>query len=78
MAIKVPQGFEKYYDENVVLLLLMEIYGTKQAAMAFWRELLKCMKHMGYARSGADPCLYFKWTVAEIFVWLSWIDDCMV
>lgn len=28
IAIKVPQDFEKYYDENVVLLLLMEIYGT--------------------------------------------------
>ena len=78
MAIKVPQGFEKYYDENVVLLLLMAIYGTKQAAMAFWRELLKCMKHMGYVRSGTDPCLYFKWTVAGLVVWLSWIDDCMV
>ena len=78
MAIKVPQGFEKYYDKNVVLLLLMAIYGTKQAAMAFWKELLKCMKHMGYARSGTDPCLYYKWTVAGLVVWLSWIDDCMV
>ena len=35
MAIKVPQGFDKYYDKNVVLLLLMAIYGTKQAAMSF-------------------------------------------
>ena len=78
MAMKVPQGFEHHYDENVVLWLLMAIYGTKQAAMAFWRELLRCMRHMGYKRSGADPCLYFKWTAAGLVAWLSWIDDCMV
>ena len=70
MAIKVPQGFEKYYDKNVVLLLLMAIYGTKQAAMAFWKVLLKCMKHMGYKRSGTDPCLYYKGSVDGLVVWL--------
>eukprot|EP00957_Ditylum_brightwellii_P115950 8844114-Ditylum_brightwellii.AAC.1 len=50
MMMKVPQGFEKHYPDNVVLRLLMAIYGTKQAAMAFWQELLKCMRHMGYKR----------------------------
>eukprot|EP00957_Ditylum_brightwellii_P165130 12572661-Ditylum_brightwellii.AAC.1 len=78
MPMKVPQGFEHHYEKNVVLWLLMAIYGTKQAAMAFWRELLRCMRHMGCKRSGADPCLYFKWTDAGLVPWLSWIDDCMV
>eukprot|EP00957_Ditylum_brightwellii_P120469 9191558-Ditylum_brightwellii.AAC.1 len=58
--IWVPQGFEKYYAKDVVLLLLKAIYGTKQAAMAFWRELLKCMKDMQYMRNGADLCMYYK------------------
>ena len=71
MAIRVPQGFEKYYDKNIVLLLLMAIYGTKQVEMSFWKEFLKCMKHIEYVRSGTDPCLYFKWTVAGLVVWLS-------
>eukprot|EP00957_Ditylum_brightwellii_P158269 12047301-Ditylum_brightwellii.AAC.1 len=62
----------------MVLWLLMAIYGTKQAAMAFWQELSKYMQHMGYKRSGTDPCLYFKWTTFELIVWLSWIDNCMV
>eukprot|EP00957_Ditylum_brightwellii_P125939 9600912-Ditylum_brightwellii.AAC.1 len=68
MAIKVPQAFEKYYPDNVVLWLLMAIYGTKQAAMSFWQELLKCMRHMGNKRSGTDPCLYFKWTTFGLIV----------
>ena len=33
----VPQGFKKYYTSDVVLILLKSIYGTKQAAMQFWK-----------------------------------------
>jgi hypothetical protein len=43
--ITVPQGFEKYYPEDSILLMLRTIYGLKQAAIAFWRETLKaCSK----------------------------------
>ena len=58
MFMKMPQGFEKYYGHNVVLLLLKGIYGNKQAAIAFWKEILQSMKDMKYKRNGADPCLY--------------------
>ena len=75
---KVPQGFETYYDdEEYYLLLLKTAYGLKQAAIMFWRELLKAMKHMGFKRSWADPCLYWKDTEDGILIWLSWIDDCL-
>ena len=59
MYMHVPKGFEKYYPGEVYLMLLKAIYGTKQAAIAFWKELLKCMRSMQYERNGADPCLYF-------------------
>ena len=57
IATNISEGFEKYYGKDVLLQLLKAIYGTKQAAMAFWIELLKCMKDMLYKRSGADSCL---------------------
>ena len=60
--LKVPQEFESKYSNEVVLWLLKVLYGTKQTAMAFWKELLKCMRHLEFKRSGADPCLYFKWS----------------
>ena len=78
MFLKVPEGFEKFYEDDVVLQLVKAIYGTKQAAIAFWKELLKCMKYIKNARNGAYPCLYFKWTLFGLVVWLSWVDDCMV
>eukprot|EP00957_Ditylum_brightwellii_P110745 8445939-Ditylum_brightwellii.AAC.1 len=78
MYMHVPKGFEKYFPSNVVLLLLKAIYGTKQVAMAFWKDLLKCMKDIQYKRNGADPCIYYKWTTAGLIIWLSWINDCMI
>jgi hypothetical protein len=42
----VPQGFEKYYPEDAILLMLRTIYGLKQAAIALWRETLKAFNYM--------------------------------
>ena len=62
----VPEGFKEYYALNVVLLLLKMLYGLKQAACAFWQQLLMALKEMNYNRSKADPCLYFVWTSERI------------
>ena len=74
----IPQGFKKYYPGDVLLKLLKTLYGLKQAAMAFWRELLKAMRSMGFKRSTADPCLYYKWTTDGLVMTVSWIDDNMI
>ena len=74
----VPQGFERHYESDVVLLLLKTIYGLKNAARAFWKELLKAFTKIGCERSKADPCMYYEWTALGcLLVWLSWIDDCV-
>ena len=79
LYMEIPEGFEHYYDSvEYLLLLLRTIYGLKNAAMAFWRELVKCFKSMKYEKSPADPCLYFRWTLEGLVIWISWIDDCLV
>ena len=78
LYMKVPEGFEKFYAANVLLLLLKTIYGLKQAAYAFWRKLIEAFWAMGYKRSKGDPCLYFKWTNDILTLWMSWVDDCFV
>ena len=60
--MKVPEGWEYLYPPNTVLLLLRTIYGLKQAAMVFWKELLRAMRGMGVERSTVDPLLYYSWT----------------
>jgi hypothetical protein len=77
--MKVPQGFEKQYDPMYyVLLLLKTIYGLKQSTFQFWKAILLCFSSMGFVRSKADPCLYFKWSREGLVLWVSWIDDCLV
>jgi len=76
--MEVPNGFENYYAANIVLLLLQTLYGLKQAAIAFCKKLLLAMKMMGFKRSEADPCIYFRWSKKNgLIVWLSRIDDCL-
>ena len=65
--MEVPQGFEKHYPGNVVLRLLKTIYGLKQAAMAFWRMLLRCIKIWGCS---AVPLTHVSIMIGQISVWL--------
>jgi Reverse transcriptase (RNA-dependent DNA polymerase) len=78
LYMKVLQGFEDKYDKNSVLKLNRTIYGLKQAASAFWSELLKALNKIGFERSGADHCLYFKWGEEGLCICLSWVDDCLI
>ena len=78
LYMAVPEGFERHYEHNHVLRLKRTIYGLKQAAYAFWRELLKAFEQMNYLRSKADPCLYYKWGDEGLALWISWVDDCLV
>ncbi len=76
--MKVPHGFEKLYPDDVVLKLKKCIYGLKQLAMAFWHQLLLCMKSMGMMQSTADPCLYRKWGDIGLVLIMSWIDNNLI
>jgi hypothetical protein len=76
MYVDVAQGFEKHYDKGIVLLLLRTLYGTKQAALQFWRALIAAMKRMNFVRSQADPCLFYKRDKnKDLSIWISWVDD---
>ena len=51
------------------------MYGMKQSGISFWVQLLKCMRHMGFARSNLDPALYYKWTNKGLNIWISWVNN---
>jgi hypothetical protein len=76
--MEIPEGFEQYYPAHYIWKLLRMIYRLKQAAVAFWKQLILAFASMNYRRSKADPCLYFNWTIDGLIVWISWVDDCLV
>ncbi len=65
---------EFHFPADSVILLLKCLYGLKQAARAFWRQLLQAAKKMVLTCSRADPCLYYKWNDGRLVMMLSWID----
>ena len=76
--MEVHDGFKTFFPGDVLLLLLQTIYGLKQAAFAFWVELLKAFYDMCYKQSKAHPCLYYQWTYIGLILWISWVNDCLV
>jgi hypothetical protein len=48
--MEVPERFQGFYEKYVLILLLKTIYGLKQAAMAFWRELWKALADMDFKK----------------------------
>jgi hypothetical protein len=78
LYMEVLEGFGKYYPTGYVLFLLKTIYGLKQVAVTFWKQLIMAFASMKYARSKADPCLYFSWNVNGLIVWILWDINCLV
>jgi Reverse transcriptase (RNA-dependent DNA polymerase) len=70
MYMRVPKGFQKFYPEGVVLLLLKKLYGAKQTAMAFWRKLFSVLFRSNLKRSQAVPCLHYKGTDNGLTLWV--------
>ena len=79
---EVPEGFEKYYPHNAILLMLRTIYGSIQGAIQWWRECCKAMYYLKWKRHDVDPCLFVKWEetngLSKLIVFLLWVDDCLI
>ena len=73
--MEVPQGFEKYYDDDEVLLLTKTIYGLTQSAYEYYMVWLKAVRKIKLNKSKADPCVFFRWTNHGLNLWTSWVDD---
>jgi Reverse transcriptase (RNA-dependent DNA polymerase) len=78
LQILITQRNPKGGSEKVLLKMKKTIYGSVQAARAFWIELQKAFHAVGYQQSEADPCMYHRWDEhGNICIWLTWIDDCI-
>ena len=65
-----PDGLKEKYGDDVYLKLLAPIYGLRNASMAFYRKIKKCMKEIGCSKSLADPCLHYAWKT-NLVKWIS-------
>jgi hypothetical protein len=73
MYMKIPKGFEIDGKTNKthVLKLLKNLYGQKQAGRVWNQHLHKALIELGWKRSKADDCLYYKGNV----LFVVYVDD---
>jgi hypothetical protein len=69
-----PEGPE--HDKSECLLLYKTIYGLVQSARQFFKELVACLKSIGFKGGYADPCLMPKKSNLGICYIALYVDNC--
>ena len=70
-----PEGFMPPHLKGKVLRLLRALYGLKQAGLAWWRELDKSMKELGFTRLKTDAGLFIYRKGKELVLAIIYVDD---
>ena len=70
-----PEGFKLKGQENKVLRLHHAIYGLKQAALAWWKELESSMKRLGFRRTASDAGVFFAHVGKDLVIIIVYVDD---
>jgi len=71
-----PEGFKFHGQERKVLCLHRAIYSLKQAALAWWKELLTSMHKIGFERSQSNAGIFIhKAKNRDIVVSMIYVDN---
>jgi len=71
-----PKGFKIHGQEREVLCLCRAIYGLKQAALAWWKELLTSMRKIGFEHSQSDAGIFIhKASNRDIIIAMIYVDN---
>lgn len=72
-----PEGFVVKGQETKVCRLRKSIYGLKQAALQWNKQLHKSLLEMGFTRSLSDPGTYVKIIGQDIIILIVYVDDAL-
>ena len=71
-----PEGFKVKGQETKVLRLRRAIYGLKQAALAWWRELVKSVEELGFKRLYSDAGIFIcRLADGSYVILVAYVDD---
>ena len=70
-----PEGFKVPGSSNKVCCLLCTLYGLKQAALAWNKELHKLLLKLDFKRSKSDPGVYIFQDKSGIMLFIVYVDD---
>ena len=80
MHLEQPQEFVKQGSdgEKLVCRLNKSIYGVKQAANNWYKELANFLMRQGFTRSRNDICLFARAKTEGHTIILVWVDEIVV
>ncbi|RXW14197.1 hypothetical protein EST38_g11655 [Candolleomyces aberdarensis] len=70
-----PEGFHQKGQERKVFRLRRAIYGLKQAARAWWQELEKSVRKMGFTRLHSDSGIFIHRGQEGVVNMVAYVDD---
>ena len=69
--VELPKGFESTTDEDNVLRLNKNLYGSRDAPLAWFEALKHSLESRGFKASEIDPCLF----IHKDMIVLCFVDD---
>ena len=72
-----PKGFKVKGQETKVLRLHRALYGLRQAALAWWKELAASMKRLGFQHLSSDAGIFICKEKDDLVVAIVYVDDAM-
>ena len=80
--LKQPEGFIDQNHPNMVCKLRKSLYGLKQSARCWNKNIDQYLKDEGYIQSNADPCIYYKRFMKNekecIVIIALYVDDMLI
>jgi hypothetical protein len=73
-----PEGYIKKGQERKVCRLLKSLYGLKQSALQWNKEIHKALVNLGFTCTRLDAGVYFKFIGADIIVIVIYVDDVLL
>jgi hypothetical protein len=73
-----PEGYIKTGQERKVCCLLKSLYGLKQSALQWIKEIHKALVNLGFTRTHSDAGVYFKFIGADIIIIVIYVDDVLL
>ena len=68
LFLEILKRFESEYNKIMVPRMKCTIYRLKQVTRTFLKLLLMAMRYMGFEKSKANPCLYWKMTDTDLLL----------
>ena len=72
-----PERFRLKGQETKVLRLHRAIYGLKQAALAWWKELESSMKQLGFQHTVSDAGVFFAYLSRHLVIVIVYVDNAL-